>query len=221
MTLDELVTNTNQSFSFESQDDLEQVAQIIVEACTPFLQQINYEADKYILWRGLGGKFTTISPNPVDVMTVRKDRQPVLTGANAHKLSDRYFDEKFGIKGRSATTFVTGQIKHAMSYGRPYAVFPVGEFRFLWSPNVADMAGLFVGREAQMINNFIADGEENEAYQFVTDILDKQKYTTSNLTAAIASNNEVMIESDKILIVSYEVIREMKKQGILDTMDLL
>lgn len=70
---------------------------------------------------------------------VRKDRYPKDTSGEIHELIDDLMHEKFGIRGRSQTLFVTGKESNDRSYGDPYIIFPVGSFKFLWSKDVKDL----------------------------------------------------------------------------------
>lgn len=73
---------------------------------------------------------------------VRKDRMPRDTTSIGHKIADYYFSIKFGIPARSQSLFVTGNAYAASEYGQVCAVFPVGDYSFIWSPKIYDFAEL-------------------------------------------------------------------------------
>ena len=50
-----------------------------------------------------------------------------------------WFIENFGAPYRNSV-HVTGNIYQTEDYGSPFAIFPIGDFTFVWSPTVSDIA---------------------------------------------------------------------------------
>lgn len=162
----------------------------IQKECKPFLRDIK-NADSF-LYRGMmHGKGTFFKKK------VRKNRVPTTTTKSLHEAYDRYFNEKFGWKARSNGLFVTGSTNDAGSYGRTYMIFPIGNYKFVWSEDVGDL--FIYGHDNNLRSNKHMDFKNTppeEYYQTVKNVMDKASYTDKNIVSAINSENEIMINSD-------------------------
>lgn len=151
----------------------------MLNECKPYIQQ----AGGQFIYRGIKsptGEITVSTPagdRTAYRMEVRKDRRPLDTDIDTHNFADEWMKREFGIAGRSQALFVTGDANSAKGYGEPYIILPRGDFKFIWSQHVADMADLHFPR-----------GEEKE------DIISKAGYQTTDLSMAINSYNEIMID---------------------------
>jgi hypothetical protein len=166
--------------------DPHKLAAQISKDCQPYLRQ-NHSPKEQILWRGIQakvGSFVKV-PNPVN-------REPRDTSPTISKMVDDVFFESVGIRFRSNALFATGDRVGSEEYGVSYAVFPIGQFQFCWSPIVSDMTfGLF------------DDGGLSNAYQYseeeiefeVEHRVNSAKYTTTLLDEAIQSGHEVMLHA--------------------------
>lgn len=202
-------------------DDPALLAEQIKSKCRPYLEQINYDCDRYVLFRGLT---QTQKPNGVaGILKVRKDRRPLGTPLSIHAAANDFFQKKFGIPVRSNAAFVTGDNTQAEEYGRPFVVFPIGAFRFFWSPQVYDftvtMDAIFedtsyyrrMTEEQQKMYrespHGIVDsqalykkwsgiwGEENP--DEIKDMLHHLGYKDTDLQQAILSNKEIALVCDE------------------------
>jgi hypothetical protein len=106
-------------------------ADLIRKNCKPFLAAIKGEG---ILWRGT---FATL--NFIDVITPRTNRVPSSMPVNIHEALDIAFKTKFGWKPRSEGVFCSGSKAQAFSYGNLRSIWPIGEFKFVWSPKIPDL----------------------------------------------------------------------------------
>lgn len=74
---------------------------------------------------------------------VRKDRKPRDTPIQIHDATNKYFGKKYGFKARSQGMFAKGGEPNGggdvSEYGYRYAVFPIGKYKYLWSPDVEDL----------------------------------------------------------------------------------
>jgi hypothetical protein len=174
---------------FESETDAAKIIEMINEECAPFLRA----AQGGLIYRGL--------KNPQSEFLrkeVRIDRRPKSSSQKVHELVDAWFQQQFGINGRSAALFATGELVDAQTYGRVHAIFPIGSFEFLWSPDVSDLffqTGLdqaiiqaMRGAASKGANVEAAEAEAADKY------LSKLKYTDKNFIDAIDSGNEIMIQ---------------------------
>lgn len=131
--------------------------------CKPFIQS----KPGGLVMRGMTGKGDEIFKR-----VVRQDRKPLTMRADKHKAFDDWSKEKFGFGARTQCVFVTGDYGDAKSYGQPYAIFPIGDFRFIWSPEVGDL--------------FMYNTTHIKDY-------DDLRYKDTDLADAVASNNEIMV----------------------------
>lgn len=114
----------------------EQAAERVLSECQPFLSK----AGGKMLYRGLPPKVIT------DFFTkhsVVKDREPVDTKPIIHDAMNAAFKHMYGIKFRSDAVFCTGDFHQAREYGNACAIFPIGEFDYLWSTKVGDAYRFF------------------------------------------------------------------------------
>lgn len=109
--------------------------------------------------------------------SVRDDRKGMNTRPELQAEYDRWFNQHFGVKPRSAGIFTTGSAKEAKSYGTVYAVFPIGEFKYIWSPKVDDL--------------FFDNKKDTVADAFA--FLDQAEYQDTDLAAGLDSGNELII----------------------------
>jgi len=105
--------------------------------CQPFLNEIE---DPFSLLRGL---------RPTPDWTVHKnvridDRMPMSTPENLHNSLNALFQKKFGASFRNAM-FCTGNLEQAKVYGMPFAIFPIGNYKYIWSPEFRDLYQKFDG----------------------------------------------------------------------------
>lgn len=70
---------------------------------------------------------------------VRKDRKPKDTPDKIHKELDNRFQKKFGVKPRSGGLFCSGRVALAAAYGSPFAIFPKGKYKVIWSQHIPDL----------------------------------------------------------------------------------
>jgi hypothetical protein len=164
-------------FEEELPNNFDGIVEIIERDCKPFLES----GAKRLLFRGMRNKTKTMLK-----VNVRQDRKPKSMGVEMHNLADKWFDEKFGFKARSAAVFVTGDSSEAHDYGSLYAIFPIGDFKFVWSKKSSD---LFV-----------------HLFDLASTIqkLEELNFKSTDLNDAIASGNEIMIHCKEYYAVSVD-----------------
>ena len=106
--------------------------------CKPFLDQLH---DRF-LYRGTGKPVIDIRK-----YKPRKNRRPRDISILVHTIFDKLFKEKFGWKARSEGVFTTGDQVLASRYGKDTLFFPIGQFKYLWSPKVDDLYAKIPGNE--------------------------------------------------------------------------
>jgi hypothetical protein len=71
-------------------------------------------------------------------LTPRNDRNPKHSSKNAQKIFDDYAEKRFGWRPRKEGIFTTSDLEDARFYGPVYAIFPKGDFRYVYHSEVAD-----------------------------------------------------------------------------------
>jgi len=176
--------------------------ELIERDCKPFLQESKQHG---LLYRGVAEGGIPIdtalsirpgvdSPREHDLIywekTVRQDRKPKDSQRQQHQIMDNWFKKKFGFGARSQTMFCLGETGKNLlrQYGVPCAVFPIGEFNYVWSPIVKDLYNE-IGQDI----NKLKDGDEEKLIEF----LNSAKYIDSHLHKAVNMKNEVMVQCDR------------------------
>jgi hypothetical protein len=94
---------------------------------------------------------------------------------------------RFGLKFRSAAIFVTSDLSSAARYAHTpqhvSRIVPLGDYRFCWSPLVADML---------CIPEFLYFESEQKLFS----ALDRFQYQCDDLSSANQSGNEVMLSCE-------------------------
>jgi hypothetical protein len=98
--------------------------------CKPFLKQ-----SKRMFFRG------TESTQDFLKKFVRGGRFPKDTPKEIHYVIDEAFKKKFGWKARSEGVFATQYLDDAYQYGEPFMIFPIDNFKYVWSNEYTDLYG--------------------------------------------------------------------------------
>ena len=113
----------------EQSVDISDELNLIKHDCQPFIRQA--KPCKGIAVRSVPGLMST---NFIKKKT-RKDRKPLSTPLNVHKMLDTLFVKRFGWKVRSQGVFTYGVEGFLYSH----YMFPIGNFKFVYSPKVKDL----------------------------------------------------------------------------------
>ena len=165
--------------------------------CQPFLKQIG-DPSKNIMWRGIKyisrGMVHDLAELDVGIKDVRLgDRKPLDTDADDHQALNNYLNTMYGHPYRSAL-FATGAKHVAESYGtgeEPFAIFPIGDFDFLWHPQIGDFFGEFFDTGAY--EDYKAEGVPADE---LVEIMFEEYFGPFNdddLVEAIHSDHEIMV----------------------------
>lgn len=188
-------------------EDYMEVLKYIKRDCKPFLKAIEPKPHRNMIYRGYK------SIESWFLKTTRADRKPKDIGEGLHNDFDMEFKKRFGYKARSESFFATGEDEEASMYGEVYTIFPVGDFKILWSPKITDLfadMGRIVGDSAKikkyngLLDHYKEKGMEDQYQKKISEIVGT--YRNDNLKGAIASLNEIMIKCDK-----YYAVREFSK----------
>lgn len=101
-------------------------------------------------------------------------REPTDTNVEIHQLADSWFHNKFGIKARSQTIFVSTCQKQASIYSGEHGVIfevePVGDYNLIYSANVDDFLDHTFDGICGSDAHEIIDWLENKSYCCVDSI---------------------------------------------------
>ncbi len=173
--------------------DLEQFMQKIKQDCQPFLSQVDEPLTNDALYRGLGK-----STQAFVHKTARLDnRIPSDMPENIHDGLNRFFTKEYGAPFRNGI-FATGDRQFATAYskgpGRAYIIFPIGDFKFLWSPQVRDLYNeIEFWRHDRGIPGKGREPMDDYHLLALFKHLKGKNYKTTAINAAIGSSAEVMI----------------------------
>jgi hypothetical protein len=118
-------------------EDTKTLIEYIIANCKPWMQAAYGE----VAWRGVRKyKWLTrgeTAPNAF-VRNTRSDRVPKDSDKKLHKLYNLWIRLAGGVANRSNSIFVSGNRREAHAYGKVYAVYPIGQFNYTWSPRLDD-----------------------------------------------------------------------------------
>lgn len=135
--------------------------QQIMEKCKPYLSEINGDLGNYPLYRGTKRKH-----KPGTKLThYSEPRAPVNTDLETHALFNQIIQEAGKTANRSNAIFTSGSLAVAKRYGDTDLVFPIGDFYYTWSTQVADWY-VITQRELEDLEDSIR-GDDNSLKQAI------------------------------------------------------
>ncbi len=180
------------------------IAGDIIKNCKPFIKQL--KGAHNLLLRG------SSKSNPgIIKLKPRKDRRPMSTPYAVSELLDEYFKKRFGWKPRSEGIFCTGKYNTALFYAGSISavntIWPIGNFKFLWSNEISDLFGTIqdiASKEGIPASEYFLNNPEE---------LDKlsAKYQNTSLATAIDKGNEIMIGCNAYYMVNSEHTIDLKR----------
>jgi len=123
-------------------NEVEKIYEMLYSKCRPFIEILKDCNDESLFYRGVKFRNTESDKLKEDKYLKCKhnwDRIPMDTPENIHNLFNNCFEDLFGWPGRSGV-FATKDVHVASSYSsiKPTLLFPIGEFDYIWSPEVED-----------------------------------------------------------------------------------
>lgn len=125
-----LIRHLNEKPEFPKSKSKEEVRDIILKDCKPFLKEIK---GGELLWRG------SDLMKDIKKKIPRTDRRPMDTDEVVHDYLDILFKKHHGWKARSEGVFVDPNRNSTAEYGKPSLFFPIGDFKYLWNQDVDDL----------------------------------------------------------------------------------
>ena len=126
-------------------ENLDEELKDFTELCKPFINEIKdyfpQREEFQFLYRGFQFLYRgfKIPKNNTYIYKKQVDRKPVSTPDEYHYLFNKVFNYIFKWNVRSDGVFTTTQYHTAAGYGTPMLVFPIGDYRYVFSENVYDL----------------------------------------------------------------------------------
>jgi len=179
--------------------DRDYILNLIKKDSKPFLNRIGGDFSYYAMYRGMENETQPFIRKQVRL----NDRKPMSSAQIKHARYNQYFEETFGQPFRNSL-HVSGEREMAEYYGNVYVIFPIGNFDWLWSPEVKDMA---LDIRWPMVGGQINVPPSQDA---VTDKLDTLDYhMNSDLKGAILTGFEIMIRCKEYYAIDLQTFNEI------------
>lgn len=205
-----------------------QAAEIVYTNCKPVLNDLDIKFDNYgrmspCIFRGIRGV-------PQDSPWILSGEQRIRAMDSPIELTqtlDSYFQKVFGQPFRIKSVFASGSKSYASNYGDVFMIFPVGNYKCVWSPIIADayaafdntLSGslpLFYERICQDLGVNIPFGEDEDVteaewekwYAMVYDWLNlTHPYESGHIVEAISQSShiEIMIKCKEYVAIPYDI----------------
>lgn len=132
-----------------------QIKEILDRDCAQYLKEIKYEYP--LLFRG-----SHKPTKDIRKVTHRKNRNPSDTPKPLHDKLNDLFEKRFGWPVRGGI-FTVPSKSIADNYGTPFVFFPIGDYKYVYSPKIEDLFQYFDDMEVAVSFDNDVD-EEVEAY---------------------------------------------------------
>jgi len=179
----------SESNSFITVEDVKQIK----NECKEFFYKSRFLKVNYKLYRRTRKNIKTLIP-----VIPRKNRLPLDTPKEVHNELDKLFKKEFGWKVRSEGVFCSGN-PPPNTYGQLYYMFPVGNFKYIWSPEIRDLT-------VELNNMEIIKSYGDDFYPNYLDFDDTVKeklemiineYQDNDFLKALSSGKEISIKCKK------------------------
>lgn len=180
--------------------------------CKPWLSKT--QNGKLIAYRG---SRTLAGSGKAFVKATRTDRKPKDTGLNRHETFNNLIAVAGGTANRSNSLFCTSSPNQAASYGTVYVMFPVGNFKYTWSPKYRDWTNDL--EEDEIEEYFLKRTVANSLYDmprrtdrkkvlqnpksYNLDRVKKAIITNTGLDKALRMTTEIMVQCSGAVYVQY------------------
>ena len=179
--------------------DTKEIIEVLLRDCQPYLNEIDGNVQKYVLYRGM----ETVPASGFGRKDARlSDRRARNTRSDMQAEINEFFTTHFEHPFRNGV-YATGNANNASYFTkddmseRPYAIFPIGNFDYLWNPNLDDMYNLLI----------------SIAPTSVAGTMEKllPTYKTNDLKKAITSEVEVMLWTQEYYYLEEQKLYEIGK----------
>ena len=120
----------------------------VKQRCAPWFKAIGDYHE--LIWRGMK------NTDSYGTKKVRQDRIPTDTPIFVHDAIGNMFKENYGWNPRSNAMFCSTSEEDVGQYGARYMVFPIGQFKFMWSKRVPDLYNDVIGSGDASVNAWVS-----------------------------------------------------------------
>lgn len=186
-------------FEHYIQDVPQDFHEMIKRDCKPWLTATNKCMDPFFYRGSTGINFFKKKP--------RKDRRTRNTPDDQSKEIDIGFKKEFGWKPRSEGVFITSSILDAKYYGDAYFFFAIGNFKYVWSPDIDDLYNRLSKVMAKLEDEH-GNPFDEEPYQEVAKL-----YQNNDLCSAQSAQYEVTVKCKEYYMLNQDIWskQELKK----------
>jgi len=202
----------------------------ILKDCQPFLNEVNNNPFKHKLFRGVSRDADTSWADVKQYIhkPIRlENRTPRDASQEFHDGLNKWMTTNFGAPFRNAM-FCSGSKFQTHDYGDEYMIFPVGDFKFLWSPSIKDVWSEFAGPFRNHLRKNLEAQDPHTPFNNVNEIADdwfdnyfNGDYSNRNLKLAINSRKEVMIRAKSFYGIQFDDFPETKQIGFTEIFNLI
>jgi hypothetical protein len=113
--------------------------------------------------------------------------------------------ETFGYPYLTKGLFTTGSKQHSEQYasagggdGDVFIVIPIGNFKYVWSPNVGDQIDI----------SHIVERKPDYSYNEFKQMMDNVQYTENNIAQALKSGHEIILRCGEYIHLTENTLKE-------------
>lgn len=136
-----------------------------------------------------------------EIRQMRVRPKPRNTPVDLHNSVNDYFESRFnGWRAREQGMFITGHANTAYGYGKLFTIFPIGNFKSLWSPEIEDLTSTYSDFKSMNKKDTIWD--DNAAAKDLTlDYVQKCKwYLDEKVKEGLMDGNEIIVNCEAFYI---------------------
>lgn len=173
---------------------MDKVIEILARKCKPYIDVLKTCERENILIRGSNDEIRIIKKFKHNL----ENRYPRNMPINIHNCLNTKYENVFNWKIRNGV-FCYGcnlakNVKYNLGYGPNYIMFPIGEFEFVYSPNIFDLFEYF-----------------SESDKIIKDKLNDLCFSAEDLNEALKSgedgndfSNEISLKTSEYFLVNFE-----------------
>jgi len=178
----------------------EEIGKILLKDCQPFIQEMKQE--RQMLWRG-----TEMDIDGIKKYTAKRtERSPKDMPIWVHNYLNDLYVKRIGWPVRSGVFCYNENITD--TYGKPKWLFPIGNYRYIWSREIDDLFHIFVDWKMEYIKDQRRAGvdpnkisiKNNDIREWATAVVEMIPYHNSHYGRA-GARNEISVWCDEYYLV--------------------
>lgn len=195
---------------------VENIIEMIFKDCDYYINQLRKSNAFKLLYRS--SKDST-SFYKLKTSRLETGRNPLDTNVIIHNLlNKKIFNPVFGWNVRDG---IFASSKRIPYYGEPYLFFPIGEFKYVWSPTVKDLYEdmfdpqkldflyYYADEDDKIVNPNIKNISDNDIRLMVKNL--QSMYSDKDFKGAVRSENEISFKCNKYYLVNYYMVDNFEK----------